>query len=139
MQVDHVVLWVGDAAKALAFYCEVVGLEAVRGDEFRAGKSPFPSVRVCEGSILDLVPAQGAPLVGKFTGEKIPTAAGKPINHVCLAMTGPVFDALASRLAAASVETFRVGETSFGARGSSRHWFYFQDPDGNVLEARYYE
>jgi glyoxylase I family protein len=28
---------------------------------------------------------------------------------------------------------------SFGARGFAPEAFYFADPDGNVLEARYYE
>ena len=30
-------------------------------------------------------------------------------------------------------------KSSFGARGLAPHTFYFGDPDGNVLEARYYE
>ena len=46
---------------------------------------------------------------------------------------------LAKRLDGASVTKHRFGETSFGARGSSKHWFYFQDPDGNVIEARHYD
>lgn len=139
MCVDHVVLWVADGARALSFYVDVVGLAAVRGEEFLAGKVPFPSVRVSEASILDLVPAAGAPLVRGFTGERSPTAAGQPINHVCLAMDRTDFEALAARLQTAGVTTHRFGETSFGARGSSRRWFYFQDLDGNVIEARHYE
>jgi hypothetical protein len=112
------VLRVGDAAKALGFSREVVGLEPVRGDEFLAGKAPFPSVRVCEGSILDLVPAQGAPLVGKFTGETIPTAAGQPMNHVCLAMTGDEFDALA-RAARGIGSTSRIRTATWSRRATT--------------------
>lgn len=139
IHVDHVVLWVEDPRAALDFYVKVVGLSAVRGDEFIAGNAPFPSVRVSEHSILDLMPAMAAPFAGAFTGEKKPTAAGKPMNHVCLAMDRGEFEALAGRLAERAVPTFRAGERSFGARGSSRHWFYFQDPDGNMIEARHYE
>src|SRR5262245_13941756 len=139
MHIDHVVLWVEDAHRALDFYVKVVGLAPVRGEEFAAGTAPFPSVRISDGSILDLMPAVAAPFAAHFTGEKIPTAAGKPLNHVCLSMTRAELDALSSRLTAAGVSTHKVGETSFGARGTSRSWFYFQDPDGNVIEARDYE
>jgi glyoxylase I family protein len=139
IHVDHVVLWVDDAKRALRFYVDVVGLPPVRGEEFLAGTAPFPSVRVSEVSILDLVPAEGAALVRAFTGEGMPTAAGKPMNHLCLAMDRAELEALAARLASANVSMHKVGERSFGARGSSAHWFYFQDPDGNVVEARHYE
>lgn len=139
MHIDHVVLWVEDARRSLDFYTDVVGLAPVRREEFLAGEAPFPSVRVAAGSILDLVPAIGAPMVAQFTGEKKATAAGRPLNHVCLAMDRAELDALSARLAKAGVETTRFGETSFGARGTSRHWFYFQDLDGNVLEARAYD
>jgi catechol-2,3-dioxygenase len=54
-------------------------------------------------------------------------------------MSRAELEALVARLASASVPTHSIGETSFGARGSTRHWFYFQDPDGNVIEARHYE
>lgn len=139
MQIDHVVLWVEDARRALDFYTRVVGLPGVRAEEFLAETAPFPSVRVSEGSMLDLVPAIGAPMARGFTGETKPTAAGQPINHVCLAMDKTELDALAGRLAAEGVATHRVGERSYGARGWSKHWFYFQDPDGNVIEARHYD
>jgi catechol 2,3-dioxygenase-like lactoylglutathione lyase family enzyme len=139
MHIDHVVLWVEDARRALEFYVNVVGLPSVRAEEFSEGKAPFPSVRISEGSILDLLPVANLPVAVSMTGETKPTAAGKPINHVCLAMDRSDFDALASRLAESGVAMHHVGEQSYGARGWSTHWFYFQDPDGNVIEARRYE
>lgn len=139
MEIDHVVLWVEDPRRSIDFYTKVLGFGGVRIEAFLEGAAPFPSVRISDGSILDLMPAIAAPFAAQFTGEKIPTAAGKPLNHVCLAMTRSELDALALRLAEAGVATHRFGETSFGARGSSKHWFYFQDPDGNVIEARHYE
>jgi catechol 2,3-dioxygenase-like lactoylglutathione lyase family enzyme len=137
--IDHVVLWVEDAHRALHFYANVVGLPPVRAEEFSAGTAPFPSVRVSEVSILDLLPAASVPAAVTMTGETRKTAAGKPINHVCIAMDRSEMDALAGRLAAAGVAMHHVGDQSYGARGWSRHWFYFQDLDGNVIEARCYE
>lgn len=139
MQIDHVVLWVEDPRRSLEFYTKVMGLPGVRMEEFLAGSAPFPSVRISDGSILDLMPAMAAPFAAHFTGESKPTAAGKPLNHVCIACTRTELEALAERLKQADVAMHRIGETSFGARGSSKHWFYFQDPDGNVLEVRHYE
>jgi catechol 2,3-dioxygenase-like lactoylglutathione lyase family enzyme len=139
MHIDHVLLWVEDARRALDFYTNVLGLTPVRRDAFIEQKAPFPSVRISDRSILDLVPAAKAPRFAQITREAKPTAAGKPINHVCLSLEPGEFDALAVRLRAAGVVTHSDGDPSFGARGNTRHWFYFQDPDGNVLEARHYE
>lgn len=138
-QIDHVVLWVKDAGAALRFYVDVVGFEAVRADEFLAGQAPFPSVRVSDSALLDLAPAMAAPLAQGFTGEKLPTAAGQPINHVCLALERADFEALAARLSAAGIAMHKAGDRNFGARGIATRFFYFQDPDGNVVEARSYD
>ncbi|WP_437726305.1 VOC family protein [Sorangium sp. So ce861] len=136
--VDHVVLWVEDPLRALEFYTRVVGLTSVRAEEFRAGQAQFPSVRLSEASILDLMPVSITEFVRKATGETGPPAAGRPINHVCFAMDRDELDALAARLSAAGVAMHTANGASFGARGVTVHWFYFQDPDGNTLEARYY-
>jgi catechol 2,3-dioxygenase-like lactoylglutathione lyase family enzyme len=138
LHVDHVVLWVEDANRALEFYTSVLALPAVREAEFKRGEAPFPSVRISEYTILDLMPAIAAPFARGMTGETKETSAGKPINHVCLSMAAAEFESLRERLTAAGVATHKFGERSFGARGSSSHWFYFQDPDGNVIEARHY-
>jgi extradiol dioxygenase family protein len=65
-------------------------------------------------------------------------SAGHPVNHLCLAMSEAEFAALRERLAARAVATSAVMEQSFGARGLAPKAFYFRDPDGNVIEARYY-
>ncbi|WP_341717525.1 VOC family protein [Micromonospora sp. FIMYZ51] len=57
---DHLVLTVTDVERALDFYCGRLGLAPVRVDEWRAGKVPFPSVRVSAESIIDLVQAEPA-------------------------------------------------------------------------------
>jgi catechol 2,3-dioxygenase-like lactoylglutathione lyase family enzyme len=126
MRLDHVVLWTRDARAAIDFYTRVVGLAPVRFAEFEAGEAPFPSVRVCDDSIIDLMPLE--------TGS-----AGQPVNHVCLALSKSEYDALDARLQAEGVDTSARLTHSFGARGWSPQTYYFADPDGNVVEARYYE
>jgi glyoxylase I family protein len=136
MRIDHIVLWVEDPLQAVAFYRDVVGLEEVRVDEFRAGAAPFPSVRVALDAIIDLMPRAGASVVDQLT--QAPGSAGQRLNHVCLAMSARERAALKERLRAAHVETGAEMERSFGAQGYGRA-FYFRDPDGNVLEARTYD
>ncbi|CNL04133.1 dioxygenase [Mycobacterium tuberculosis] len=65
--------------------------------------------------------------------------AGHPVDHVCLALSRAEYDALEARLAAAGVDIVARRENNFGAQGSAPQAIYFKDPDGNVVEARYYE
>lgn len=136
MQLDHVVLWTNNPAEAMDFYTTVVGLAPVRFEEFRSGEAPFPSVRVCDDSIIDLLPAGGAGDTEAMT--KVAGSAGHPVNHVCLAMTKDEYDALDRRLQTRGVDTSARLNNSFGARGWAPQGCYFADPDGNVIEARYY-
>ncbi|MBK7976921.1 MAG: VOC family protein [Deltaproteobacteria bacterium] len=139
MDIDHVVLWVDDPSRALAFYVDVVGLVAVRGEEFARGEAPFPSGRVGERTLVDLMARGSAEVVRAFTGEQGEPAAGGRLNHVCLAMTRAELEGLRARLAARGVAVTEVPVPSFGARGLSTASFYFQDPDGNVVEVRAYD
>jgi glyoxylase I family protein len=122
---------------ALDFYSRVVGLTPVRSGEFEAGEAPFPSVRVSEDSIIDLMPLHMADGLGSVAGAE--GSAGHPVNHVCLALSKPEYDALDRRLQAEGVETSARMNHTFGARGWAPHAYYFADPDGNVVEARYYD
>lgn len=137
MRMDHVVLWTRDARAAVDFYSRVVGLTPLRVGEFEAGEAPFPSVRVCEESIIDLMPVEMADGVGAST--KAEGSAGNPVNHVCLALSKTEFEALDRRLRAEGVDTGARMSRSFGAQGWAPEAFYFADPDGNVIEARHYE
>lgn len=59
---DHLVLNTADVERSLAFYTGPLGLEPVRVEEWRAGRVPFPSVRVSADTIIDLVAApEGRP------------------------------------------------------------------------------
>lgn len=138
MHVDHVVLWVADQRRSLAFYVEVLGLSPVRADEFERGDAGFPSVRVNETTIFDLMDSRSVSSVRKFTGGAT-DAGGARSNHVCLSMTASEHAALLDRLRAHGVDIRPGGEHAFGARGNAVRSVYLDDPDGNVLEVRYYE
>ena len=133
---DHVVLWSDDPVRAAEFYERVVGLTPVRLEEFRAGTAPFPSVRISPTAILDLMARVAAPVVDAMAGAE--ASAGHRVNHVCLAMSEADMTALRGRLEANGVAISPPMQQSFGAQGLAPTAFYFRDPDGNVLEARYY-
>lgn len=136
-RLDHIVLWVRDPIAAAGFYDKAVGLEPVRLTDYTAGEAPFPSVRVNEETILDLMPLTMAERMTMLPGAA--ESSGHPVNHVCLSLPADRFDALRSRLEERSVPVTDLSYDSFGARGQARRSFYFRDPDGNVFEARHYD
>lgn len=116
---DHLVLNVEDVERSLAFYTGLLSLEPVRVAEWRAGKAPFPSVRITPESIIDLV--------GRPRGES-------NVDHICLTVDPLDWDEFIAS------ETFTVLEgpvDRFGARGTATS-VYVQDPDGNTVELRWY-
>ncbi|WP_431993046.1 VOC family protein [Streptomyces albogriseolus] len=136
-RLDHIVLWVSDPVAAARFYEKAVGLQPVRLAEFSAGEAPFPSVRVSEETILDLMPRSKADRMTMLPGAA--DSSGHPVNHVCLALSADAFDALLGRLREQSVPVSDIAQDSFGARGLAKRSFYFRDPDGNLFEARHYD
>ncbi|CAL9595496.1 VOC family protein [Streptomyces sp. Tu 3180] len=136
-RLDHIVLWVRDPVAAAGFYERAVGLEPVRLADFSAGEAPFPSVRVNEETILDLMPLAKAERMTMLPGAA--ESSGHPVNHVCLSLPADGFDALRGRLQEQSVPVTDLAHDSFGARGPAKRSFYFRDPDGNILEARHYD
>lgn len=139
MNLDHAVIWVESAERALQFYVDILGLESVRAEEFAAGKARFPSVRINEATIFDLMERDELlGLVQNFTGggENI---GGAPINHLCLSVSALEYDEIRSRLTAHGVVLNPGGEDVFGAQGQAVRSTYFNDPDGNVLEIRFYD
>lgn len=139
MDVDHIVLWVENSKRSLDFYVNVLGLEAVRAEAFEEGKAHFPSVRVNERTIFDIMDRNELlPLVQKFTGGG-GDIGGTPINHVCLSMSASEYASVSARLIEHGVEVRPGGENAFGAQGQAVRSVYFNDPDGNVLEIRFYD
>ena len=138
---DHVVIWVEDPLRSAEFFEKVVGFPGVRVEEFRAGEAPFPSVRITDDTIIDLMPRELAPRLNAFTSADDPTtaeSAGHPVHHICFAMSEPEFEALRARLVQHGIAPAGEMLRSFGARGLAPRTYYFRDLDGNVFEARYY-
>ena len=137
MNIDHVVLWVDDPTKSLDFYVNIVGLSPVRRQEFEEGNAPFPSVRLNDSTILDLMSRDMLSDVQDFTGGG--DAGGAPINHVCFSMNAEDYSSLRARLNEHEIDLTSGAERAFGAQGLAEKSEYFSDPDGNVIEIRYYE
>ncbi|CAM5613043.1 MULTISPECIES: VOC family protein [Streptomyces] len=116
---DHLVLNVADAERALGFYCGPLGLEPVRVEEWRAGKVPFPSVRVSPTTIIDLLEGD--------RGES-------NVDHICLVVEPLDWQEVIDSGALTVVDG--PGQR-FGARGNAQS-VYVRDPDGNTVELRWY-
>ena len=118
---DHVVLNCADVEASLRWYCDELGLEPVRVEEWRTGAAPFPSVRIDAHTIIDLVAAR---------------RTGVNVDHLCV-----VVDPVDLRALAASGGFDVVGDGPvrglFGARGYATS-LYVRDPDGNTVELRTY-
>jgi catechol 2,3-dioxygenase-like lactoylglutathione lyase family enzyme len=136
MRVDHLVLWVADPLRSVEFYERLLGASGVRVDPFRVGQVPFPSVRITDDMLIDLMPMEMAAMLSAIPGAT--GSAGNRVNHVCFAMSKPEYDALRGRLEGEGIAMPVTMKNSFGARGHAPEAFYFADPDGNVLEARWY-
>ena len=118
---DHIVLKVADVERSLAFYAETLGLPAERVDQWRAGKVGFPSVRVNEHTIVDLV-------------SEPPD--GNNLAHFCLVADGDI-ETLKAELEGKNVAIERGPLSRSGARGDGLS-FYIRDPDGTQVEIRCY-
>ena len=117
---DHIVVNVADVERALAFYCDELGLAPVRVDEWRRQEVPFPSARVNASTIIDLLPL---------------ARAGENIDHFCLVVEPTD---LAEIAASGRFEVVSGPVRRYGARGDGIS-LYVRDPDGNLVELRYYE
>lgn len=114
---DHIVLRVADVEKSVAFYCETLGLEPVRLEEWRRGEVLFPSVRITPTTIVDV-----------FAAER----SGENLDHFCLVIEPTDLEALAAQFPDA-----HRADGLFGAQGDASS-LYIRDPDGNTVELRSY-
>lgn len=129
---DHIVLNVEDAEAMTAFYADVLKLPAERLEEYRAGKVPFPSVRLNADTIIDLFPK-------RLWQKSAPDGKGRPnLNHFCMAMEKSAWESLRQRLEANQVDISEGPVPRWGARGTGTS-IYFADPEGNTIEARHYD
>jgi catechol 2,3-dioxygenase-like lactoylglutathione lyase family enzyme len=114
---DHAVLCCADVERSLTFYCDALGLEPVRVDEWRRGEVPFPSVRISPTTLIDL-----------FLAEP----DGVNLDHLCLVLEPIDLDALAEAFPGS-----RRADKVYGAQGYASS-VYVSDPDGNTIELRCY-
>jgi len=116
---DHLVLISDDVDATLLWYGRHAGLDGVRVEEWRAGQAPFPSLRVTETLIIDVIP-------GGVAGRG-------HLDHLCFVVSGADLEALAA-------DPDLVVEDEgprFGAQGVAQS-IYVRDPDGLLVEFRAY-
>ena len=129
---DHIVLNVEDDEKMIAFYSKVLMLPSERLDEYRAGQVPFPSVRMNSETVIDLFPK-------KLWQKNSTTGKGRfNLNHFCISMGKKTWEDLLERLNANNVDIEEGPVPRWGAHGTGIS-IYFRDPEGNLIEARFYE
>jgi catechol-2,3-dioxygenase len=129
---DHIVLNMEDDEKMIGFYSKVLMLATERLQEYRAGKVPFPSVRMNSETIIDLFP--------KKMWQKSSTNGNSRnnLNHFCFSLRKKTWEDLLERLNANNVDIEEGPVPRWGAHGTGTS-IYFRDPEGNLIEARYYE
>ena len=122
---DHVVLRCADIDGSLAFYCDELGLEPDRVDEWRRGETFFPSVRIDATTLIDLFPA---PPDAPYAGADL----HRNMEHFCLVVEPADLDALAAHF-----PDSQRADGLYGAQGLASS-LYVHDPDGNLVELRSY-
>lgn len=128
IEMDHIVLNVSDIERSLAFYIDVLGLRGERLEEFKRGEVGFPSVRINDDSVIDLMSTSGA--------SAIPTA-NRNLNHYCLVTKSVDLAQVAEALKAQGVTVVQEPVSRWGARGQATS-IYILDPDDNEIEIRCY-
>lgn len=118
-ELDHLVLNVADIERSLAWYTDLLGLAPERVGDWRAGRAPFPSVRINDHTVIDLMTI---------------ARTGHNVDHFCMVVDRPAVDSIATD------DRFDVVDgpaERWGARGAG--WsVYVNDPDGNTVELRSY-
>jgi catechol 2,3-dioxygenase-like lactoylglutathione lyase family enzyme len=117
--IDHLVINVSDAEKAMCWYRDRLGMEPLRYEEWKSGTAPFLSMKINETTIIDLLETE---------------RSGENVDHIALYVEGD----LETLLDHDDVETVREFKSIYGAQG----WgpaVYIRDLDGNQIELKLYE
>ena len=118
---DHLVLTVADVRRSLDFYVDELGLSPERVDQWERGEVFFPSVRIDDTTIIDLL------------GPGEPAGDAPNMDHLCLVVADDVDELAAS----GRFDVVDGPDERWGAQGVARS-LYVKDPDGNVVELRRY-
>ena len=125
---DHLVLVVADVERTLAWYGRHAGLPAVRVDEWRAADVPFPSLRVDDATIIDVIP-----------GNDDPDQRGH-LDHICFVVTRADLDALAADPDLDVVDRgVRIVASSLASQAVEYGLATVGDPDDLLVEFRTYD
>lgn len=116
---DHIVLVSTDVEATVAWYHDRLGLAVERLDEWRDGQVLFPSLRLSETSVIDV-------LAGDRTGNNV--------DHVAVVVEDVDLEELAS---SGRFDVVAGPADLWGARGQGRG-IYVRDPDGTLVELRTY-
>ncbi|CUV05968.1 MAG: VOC family virulence protein [SAR202 cluster bacterium] len=127
-EMDHIVLRNKDVEVSLKFYTEVLGLQAERIDEWRAGEVRFPSARINADTIIDFFGTDQEP-IGK--------EGDKNQDHYCMVIEPTDMEELKSKFEAMGVEIQAGPGKRWGSHGDGIS-LYIYDPDDNVVELRHY-
>jgi glyoxylase I family protein len=117
-ELDHVVIRCANQQRTLEFYTGVLGLV----EERRLEKIGLIQLRAGQ-SIVDLIPAQSV------------SATGPNVDHFCLGVKAPDFDALIKYLREQGVALIGEPGMRYGARGMGVS-IYIRDPEGNKVELK---
>jgi catechol 2,3-dioxygenase-like lactoylglutathione lyase family enzyme len=109
---DHMVVNTHNLEQALHFYRDVLGLELLRLEEFRAGKVGFVSARVSPETIIDIRPIPA--------GERVTPN----MDHYCLVLRPTDMHQLHAELKAQGIKVEETVRPAWGAQGSvaNFHW-----------------
>lgn len=134
LQLDHIVLTVENIDRALDFYVDVLGLAPERLDLYRSGEVLFPSVRINEHTLIDLLPPEMHAPQHPAAG----VAQVANVDHFCLNLPAQRWHAVMAKLGERGIEIEAGPMTLWGAHGDATA-VYLRDSDGNRVELRYYD
>ena len=127
-EMDHIVLRTRDVERSLRFYTEVLGMQAERVEQWRAGEVRFPSARLNADTIIDF-----------FASDDIPNSRDEVRNqdHFCMVIDYTDMEALKASFEEIGVEIQAGPGKRWGSHGDGIS-LYIYDPDDNVVELRHY-
>ena len=127
-ELDHIVLRVSDVETSLQFYTQVLGLQAERVEQWRAGEIRFPSARLNADTIIDFFAADQEPI-----GRE----GAKNQDHYCMVIEPTDMEELKTKFEALGVDIQAGPGKRWGSHGDGIS-LYIYDPDDNVVELRHY-
>ncbi len=127
-EMDHIVLRNKDVEVSLRFYTEVLGMQAERVEQWRAGEVRFPSARINPDTIIDFFGTDQEP-IGKD--------GVKNQDHFCMVIEPTDMEELKEKFEAMGVEIQAGPGKRWGSHGDGIS-LYIYDPDNNVVELRHY-